>query len=257
MNAAGTALLTALWHWFARDSPGEWPSRTTARPAVRATHTPALWRKLLADRNILILSGSYFTVGYFEFIFFYWIYYYFGEIRHLGKAESAAYVTILMLTMVVMTPLGGLVSDRLVLRYGMKTGRRIVPLIGMTLSAVLLIAGASGFGTLATVVLLSLAFGFSATAEGPFWASAVDIGGPRAGAASGILNTGGNSGGILAPTLTPLFAQYFGWAGGLYFGSFMVMLGVILWFFIDAGAHQLSAISSQPSATPRKLMADS
>ena len=243
LAALGTGVLYAIWWAVARDyPPGAPPPAHIARERGFAR-----FGKLLRDRNIILLTLSYFCLNYFEYIFFYWIYYYFGEIRHMGKDESAVYVSILMITTAVMTPLGGVVADRLVRRYGLTVGRRIVPLIGMPLSAVCLIAGAGGWGTMATVTLLSLAFGFSATAEGPSWATAVDLGGTQAGAAGGIMNTGGNAGGLLAPILTPWLARFFGWSGGLYFGSFVVLLGVGAWFFIDAGAH-----IKQESAIPRR-----
>jgi ACS family glucarate transporter-like MFS transporter len=228
-----TGALYFVWYLRARDYPQDHQPQSHSL----VNREDGGWVEILRGRNMLLLTLSYFCLNYFEYIFFYWIYYYFGEIRHLGKAESAAYVTVLMLTMVVMTPLGGLTSDWLVARHGLRSGRRVVPLVGMTLSAGLLFAGASGMGTLATVAFLSLALGFSASAEGPFWASAIDLGGRRAGSACGILNTGGNAGGILAPILTPLFAGKFGWAGGLYFGSVVVLLGVLAWFFIDASAQ--------------------
>jgi MFS family permease len=229
-----TGCLYAAWHLSARDYPPGGrpePLHTAGREGFAA------WAEIARERNMILLTLGYFCLNYFEYIFFYWIYYYFGEIRHLGKAESGAYVTVLMLTMVVMTPLGGWISDLMVARYGLKRGRRIVPLVGMIGSAILLIAGASGLGTFATVTLLSLALGFCASAEGPFWASAINIGGRHAGAAGGILNTGGNIGGILAPILTPWFAVRFGWSAGLYVGSLVVLLGMVAWFFIDAGAH--------------------
>jgi ACS family glucarate transporter-like MFS transporter len=232
-----TGAVYLLWHAWARD----YPAGKAPRPHIHAPGRFAAWGRLLRDRNMVLLTLSYFCLNYFEYIFFYWTYYYFGEIRHLGQRQSAAAVTVLMLTMMVMTPLGGWISDGLVSRYGVKKGRRIVPFFGMTLSAVLLYAGAGGFGVVATVALLSLAFGFSATAEGPCWAAAIDVGGSQSGAAGGIMNTGGNAGGLLAPTITPLLASHFGWAWGLYFGSFVVMLGVVAWFFIDAGHTRCEA----------------
>jgi ACS family glucarate transporter-like MFS transporter len=102
-------------------------------------------------------------------------------------------------------------------------------------SAVLLYLGASGFGVVATVALLSLAFGSAASSEGPFWSTAIEISGEQAGAACGIFNTGGNLGGMLAPVLTPMIAVHFGWAGGLYFGSLMVLIGMLTWLLIDPG----------------------
>jgi ACS family glucarate transporter-like MFS transporter len=138
-----------------------------------------------------------------------------------------------MLTMVVMTPLGGWLSDRLVARMGLRRGRRVIPIVGMVLSAVLLYVGASGLGTFATVTLLSLSFGFCTSVEGPFWATTIDVGGANVGAACGIMNSGGNFGGILAPILTPALASQFGWSAGLAFGSGMILCGVLAWFFID------------------------
>jgi MFS family permease len=229
---AATAVLILLWFVSVRDHPAD--AVSWAAPALAAGESR--WR-MLASRNMALLTISYFCLNYFEYIFFYWIYYYFGEIRHVGAAESAAYVTILMLTMAVMTPFGGWISDLLVSRLGIKTGRRVVPMVGMTLSAILLCAGASGVGVAATVALLSLAFGCAGSAEGPYWASAIDVGGGSAGAACGILNTGGNFGGTLAPIITPLIALHFGWSWGLYFGSLVVLIGVVVWFWIDPTAR--------------------
>ena len=221
--AAGAAVLGIVWFRSVRDHP---PSQAVAKAASQ-------WGALLTNRNLLLLTLGYFLTNYFEYIFFYWIYYYFGEIRHLGKSETALASTILFLAMGVMTPLGGKLSDRLVLRYGLKVGRRSVAMAGMGLSAVLLYLGASGFGVVATVALLSLAFGSAASSEGPFWSTAIEISGEQAGAACGIFNTGGNLGGMLAPVLTPMIAVHFGWAGGLYFGSLMVLIGMLTWLLID------------------------
>ena len=45
--------------------------------------------------------------------------------------------------------------------------------------------GASGVGVAATVTLLALALGCCTMAEGPYWATAIDLGGDQAGAAGG------------------------------------------------------------------------
>jgi ACS family glucarate transporter-like MFS transporter len=228
--AGATAVAVMLWFGFARDRPSRGVQGATP---VRVRAPVASWRELLTDRTLLLLTTGYFCLSYFESIFFYWIYYYFGEIRQIGAARSATYVTILFLAMAIMLPLGGWASDRLVLRHGRKVGRRTVPLISMTLSAVLLYAGVSGVGTFATVSFLSLALGLAASSEGAFWGSAIDIGGKRVGAVCGILNTGGNFGAILGPIVTPFIANRLGWTWGLYFGSIIVFVGVLVWFFID------------------------
>jgi MFS family permease len=228
LAAAGAAALGIAWRWSVHDHP---PGKAAAVAAN--SRASSQWGKLLSDKNLLLLTLAYFLTNYFEYIFFYWIYYYFGQIRHLGASETALATTLLFLTMAVMTPLGGKLSDRLVSRFGLKVGRRSVAMAGMAASAVLLCLGASGFGVAATVALLSFAFGSAASAEGPFWATAIEISGEHAGAACGIFNTGGNVGGMLAPVVTPMIAARFGWAGGLYFGSLMVLIGTGMWLLID------------------------
>jgi MFS family permease len=203
------------------------------------------WRSLLTNRNLLLITASYFALNYFQYIFYYWIYYYFGEIRKLGRAETTVATTATFVSMAIMTPLGGFLSDQAVKRFGVKNGKRLVPIASMILSAVLLYAGASGRGISMTVLLLSLAVGCAMAPEGAFWSSAIAVGRPSAGAASGIMNCGGNLGGMLGPIVTPLIAARFGWSGGLYFASGLVSIGMIAWFFIDPSKSNFSEAISQ------------
>jgi ACS family glucarate transporter-like MFS transporter len=228
--AAGTLVLTFLWLRYAQDRP---PGSSAPSTPTRATfHTdPGAWL-LLKNRNILLLSAGYFALNYFEFIFFYWIYYYFGEIRKVGASESAIYTTVLLLAMMVMLPLGGWVSDRLIPRLGSIPACRTVAVAGMVISAALLYVGTNIVARLLMLALLSLALGLAATAEGPFWAAVIDAGGNHVGAAGGILNGVGNVGGLLAPVLTPYIASRFGWPWGLYTGSLIVLAGAVAWFFV-------------------------
>jgi len=147
--------------------------------------------------------------------------------------------------MMVMMPLGGWLADRLIPRWGPHLSRRRVAVAGMALSALLLYLGINITNTLTMVALLSLALGLAASAEGPFWASAIDAGGRQAGAAGGLLNSVGNFGGRLAPTLTPYLAQRFGWTYGLHFGSLMVLLGAASWFLIQPAKDLVLARPSQ------------
>jgi MFS family permease len=227
--AGATAALALVWIWYARDFP---PHRDKPAAVAEKLHLNS-WFKLMADRNLALITLAYFTLGYFDFIFFYWIYYYFGEVRHMGYSQSARYTTGLFVTMMVMMPLGGWISDRLTAAYGPSVGRRMVPMTALTLAGLLLFVGTKTPGDISTVTLLSLAIGFGSCCEGPFWSLAIDVGGPRVGAACGILNFGGNLGGFFAPILTPYIASRAGWSWGLYTGSLIVMIGVVACYLID------------------------
>ena len=51
--------------------------------------------------------------------------------------------------------------------------------------------------------------------------------------AAGILNTGGNGGGLIAPVLTPFLSGIFGWQAGLGLAGVVCLLGAACWGFID------------------------
>ncbi len=225
--ALATACLAAVWFWFARD----YPSSTTAKPADHATRGTQSWAKLFTDRNLLLLTFAYSALGYFQYIFFYWMYYYFGEVLHLGAEASAKYTTILFLVEGAIMPLGGFVSDRLTRLYGQQFGRRIVPMAGLTLGAIFTYLATASAGVTA-VVCLTLAFALAAACEGPFWATVTELAGDRVGGASSILNTGAQVGGFFAPILTPLIASRAGWAWGLHAGSLIALSGVIAIYFV-------------------------
>lgn len=245
LAGAATAMLAAVWAWYARDWPSDHPSNREVEATFlrsqnshqrQAAHTyrKTDWRKMLTNRNVVLLALGYGTVSYFEYIFFYWIYYYFREIRRMSQSETSTYTTVIFLAWVVMTPLGGWLSDRVIRVFGKKTGRPIVPASCIFVSALLLFLGTHVSSPLLVSGVLSLSFGLASASDGPFWAATIDAGGENIGAACGVLNTGSNIGGLIAPVLTPFIASLLGWSSALYFGCLVATLGVAIWFFLDA-----------------------
>jgi ACS family glucarate transporter-like MFS transporter len=239
-----TGVLGIGWALYVRDHP---PEQTWSREINRERRAPTPWQKLLTKPNLLLLTISYFAVAYFEYIFFYWVYYYFGEIRHMGMSQSAAYTTAVWVAWLVMTPVGGWMSDRLAATYGLSRGRRLVPMIGLTLSAILLCVGLNLAKPSAVAAMMCLSLGFASSSDGSYWASAIDAGGEHVGAACGILNSGGNLGGFLAPVLTAYIASRAGWSWGLYAGAIMIMIGVVTWMFIGSESSTPKPVASGSS----------
>jgi len=240
LAGAATALLAFLWAWYARDRPAEHPSLHAleiaagiqANPSSSAGRSLPSWRQVLANRNVMLLAAGYSTVGYFEYIFFFWIYYYFGQIRHMTPNETSIYTATIFIAWVVMTPCGGWVSDRLVKELGARRGRGIVPAVAMLLAALLLLLGTRLSSPPALGVTLALSFGLASCSDGPYWAATIDAGSKNVGAACGILNTGSNLGGFIAPVLTPFIASLAGWSAALYFGCVVALIGVGIWLFV-------------------------
>jgi ACS family glucarate transporter-like MFS transporter len=142
---------------------------------------------------------------------------------------------------------GGWLSDRLVQAYGYRWGRIAVPVGGMLAGAVFLVLGVFATDPAWIVALFALALGAIGATEGPFWMTALELGGRRGGTSAGICNTGGNAGGLLAPILTPLVAQHFGWPWGIVLGSAVCLAGVSLWLWIDP-RERIGEEESAPSS---------
>lgn len=238
--ALATAALAFVWLGYVRNTPSEHPRLGGQRPdpvggglsGGLVGGSIAEWGALARNPSLLMLTLSYFCVCYFEYIFFFWLYYYLGEIRGLGSEATAVATAIVFLSWMVMSPVGGWASDRLVSRYGRKTGRRLIPAACLPLGGIALCVGINVENPVAGVALLAFSFGLAACSDGPFWAAAIDIGGPHSGASCGILNAGGNVGGI-APVVTPWIAARSSWSMGLYFAVVVLCLGAFGWFLVD------------------------
>ncbi|MDQ6706394.1 MAG: MFS transporter [Acidobacteriota bacterium] len=225
---AGTGMVTLLfailWFSVARD----YPRGATAerKPAIE-------WRQLLANRNLWLITLGYVATCYFEYIFFYWTYYYLGEVRHAGESQSALFTTILFLSWTIFAPVGGRVTDALIDRWGPRAGLRAVPIAASLLGAIVTVLAMRIDSIAGTGLLMALALGLGAAMDAAYWSSAIGVGGAQSGAAGAIMNTGGNIGGFIAPVLTPWIAAQFGWPAGLYLGCVIVVAGAALWLVID------------------------
>ena len=233
---AGVAAMLVGGLWLATVPDRSVETRVAQRPQ---------WAALLNNPNMRWLIAGFAALDYYEYIFFYWLYYYLGEVRKLSADDTAFYTTLPFLAWVVMMPLGGWVADRLVASYGIKSGLRWVAVSSLLISVLGLVAALNVSDTNSLVGLLSLAFGCAAIADVVFWAAVISVAGAQAGTAGGLMNTGGNFGGAIAPFVTPLIASRYGWSAGLYVGALVALIGVVAWLRIDP-----SPSSERPPLAP-------
>ncbi|MEW5792313.1 MAG: MFS transporter [Pseudomonadota bacterium] len=110
---------------------------------------------------------------------------------------------------------GGWLTDRLSGHPGALSGRRRVAMLGFGLTALCIMLGATAVQPLWAVFFLSLCAGWLFFAVTPFWSMVIEISPGRAGAVAGIMNTGGNLGGVLSPVAIPWLGQHYGWSVAL------------------------------------------
>ncbi len=235
ISGVATGLLGLVWLACARDYAARSRPLPVLVPGAETKVRPSAagWLTLLRNRSLLLLTISYAAVGYFEYLFNFWSEYYFAHVLHLRKEDSRLYATLLYLAMAAGMMLGGLVSDRLVRRWGLRMGRAAVPVGGLLISAAFLGLGIVVAEAWAVGACFAVAMACAGACEGPCWATAVELGGRHGGTAAGVFNTGGNLGGLLAPVVTPWVSARFGWPWGIALGAGACLVAVSFWLGID------------------------
>jgi ACS family glucarate transporter-like MFS transporter len=232
-----------VWYAIARDLPEQHPLvsaeelsliRATRSPeGARGSATPVSWRTALFNRNVAALTLSYFTFGYVAWIFFSWFFIYLAQVRRLDLKANAVVSMIPFLAMTICCLAGGMASDWLSKRFGMRPGRCGIAAFSLVLTAVFLIIGSHVSGPYAASIILAGGAGALYLSQSSFWAVSADISGERSGVVSGVMNMGCQIGGAVTASLTPYLASRFGWNSAFLFAAALATAGGILWIMVD------------------------
>ena len=235
-------LAGVVWFLVARDKPEEhpWVAREETMHIAAGLPTspttdrkPLPWRVIFTNRDILIITLSYFSFCYVAYIFFTWFFIYLSTIRGLDLKSSSYYTMLPFIAMSTCSALGGWISDVVTRTSGKRPGRCGVACGAMLLCAAFVaLAMYSHDARLASVVLAGGA-GALYLSQSSFWSVTSDIAGTSAGSVSGVMNMGGQIGGAITAQLTPLIAARFGWNAPFFVAAGLCGLGALLWLAID------------------------
>jgi MFS transporter, ACS family, glucarate transporter len=202
-------------------------------------------RKLLSEKNVLLLSLTYTCEGYVLFIFVFWLFIYLVEVRGFSVLKGGMVSSLPWLTAMVCTPIGGFACDRITARRGRMAGARATIMLGYGLSGILLFAAAGSPNRVAAVAALCLSVGFLYFAEPAFWTTATFLGGESSGAVSGIMNTAGILGGIVSTSLVPVMVEHFGWMVALGSGAAVALLCTLSWFLMGQAGFAVDPLKQE------------
>lgn len=238
--SAGLGLLMGvLWWTLARDRPEEhpWARRfALAQDSQRSEPETALFqRSVLEHPTVWWLVLSYSCLGYVAYVYLSWFYLYLVNVRGFDSLRGGLYASLPFWAILIGCPLGGWATDRLAALYGITRGRMAAGLSGMACAGCAIVVGAFSDSAGPAIASLSLGAGCLYFAVGAYWASTSDLSKTRAGALSGLMNTGANLGGAISPTLTPWLAAQWSWPMALATAGAVAMVGAVLWLKIDAG----------------------
>jgi len=246
---APLGLLTAvLWWWYSRDEPSSHPAINEAEielirkgrdlqampgeAPIEASRSD--WLRVLKNRDVLFLTLSYSSMNFVFYIVFNWFFYYLVEVREFSATDAGFVASAQWIAGAAGAALGGWLCDRMCRVLGLRWGCRWPVIIGMTVSAALLLVGALHPNAYVAVSAMVLLFFFNQLNEGPYWATSIAVGGRHAGAAGGVMNTGANVMGIINALLVPFFAHAFGWTFAIASGAIFAMIGVAFMLLVRA-----------------------
>jgi ACS family glucarate transporter-like MFS transporter len=250
-------LIAALWWSYVTDQPATHPQINERALKTIYADQPELaltavtsWRSLLRNKNIALISLSYFLDSFVLFIFVFWFYLYLTDERGFSMLKGGVYNSLPYLFAMLMLPLVGRLCDALAVRTGRSYSRRAFAIGCLLSAAIFLFLGAKVSAPLPAIICLSLAVGFLISTEGPFWSTTVEAAGAHAGTAGGVMNTAGNLAGVISTALAPVLVRQMGWVATFAVCAAMLVVAGLLWLFVQleepkaeivAGANQLLA----------------
>lgn len=236
-------LLIALWAWYARSTPREHASVTAAELAELGPTPPpppdprinvSRVLAILSNRSIAILTCSYLSMNYVFYLLASWCFLYLVQERHFAVLEGGLLAGLPPMGAALGAGVGGIVTDALVRRLGVKWGYRAVPLIALpTAGAMLLLATFSPSATTA-VAALTLAYTSVELNEASYWAATMRIAQGDAMAATGVLNTGGNAGGWFGIPIVAWLSGHGEWHTAFAIGGGCALVAALAWLWVDA-----------------------
>jgi len=233
----------AVWYAWFRDSPAEKPGVTPEElkeigsdrpgrhgglPWGTALRSGMLWR-------ITAIGACYvYVLAFFQS----WLQTYLVK----GRGYTEAALVLSSLPYIVggcANGLGGLASDWLVRRFGLKSGRRTIGVIGLSCAAIFMTATIVTTSAAWALVFLSLAYAGILLQQPNLCAVCLDTGRKHAGAIFGFMNTAANAASSVSSVMFGYLVVHF----GSYNAPFIPMvatltLGTALYFTIDP-AHEI------------------
>jgi ACS family glucarate transporter-like MFS transporter len=241
VTAPAAFVVAAIWWWYVRDFPAQHPGVSAKEAALIDAHKapaegaePGVWRRVLRDRNVQLLTASYFCSNYVFYFFFNWLFIYLVDVRGFKTLEGGYYAAAPWIAGAIGAVIGGYVADAAARRYGPRLGYRVPSAVALLLVAGFVAAAATAHGPLVAVVYLSLCLAMQQVTEGAFWAATIAVAGRHASTACGVLNTGGNVVGGIGALLVPITAERLGWPAALGTASLFALAGAALWLFVRA-----------------------
>lgn len=207
---------------------------TPVAPDHNIVHKPS-WNVWVKSGNFWLLMLMYYCYASGVFFFISWLPKYLQNGRGIPEDQLAYSASLPFFLAAIGCLMGGAISDFLVKKMGLVWGRRLVPLIGLSLSGASMLLAAFTASNSVAIIFLALGLAFMDVTAPVSWAVATELGGKDSGAVTGAMNTAG----LLGGTITSLGIGYLITAYGSYqlpvvILGIVLIVGALLWLLIKA-----------------------
>jgi MFS family permease len=209
----GVAWSAAWYAWF-RDTPAEKAGVSRAeleetRGLIAKAHHGLPWRVVVRSTNLWSVMAVAFCYVYSLYFFQSWFHTYLVKGR--GFREDDLFLSSLpFLVGAGANFLGGMTSNALVRRIGLRRGRVYIGVAGLATAALCAIAVMFVQQWLLALILLSLIYGGITFQQPTMFAVCLDIGGEYAGAVVGAMNTAAHIGSFIGSILFGYLVDRYG-----------------------------------------------
>ncbi len=232
--AALSFVWVGLWALTFTEKPKDHPRITEAElaflPVPQSKKVKVPWGPLF--KRMMPVTIVYFCYGWTLWLFLSWIPQYFLHSYSLDLKKSAIFASSVFFAGVVGDTLGGIVTDKILVRTGsLHRARSWMVAVFMALTLLSLIPLLFTHHLYVSLACLSFGFFFAEMTIGPMWAIPMDIAPEYSGTASGMMNTGSALAAIISPVIGGYLIDKTGNWELPFVGSMVLMgVGVVLAF---------------------------
>ena len=259
---AGTGLVwAAVWYGWYRDNPAEKKglkpleleelqkeAKTAAGPRG---HAGAPWALVLRNRNVQYLMAMYFAYCFGGYFYQSWLPTYLVKGRGFTQAQMAIWSSLPFILGACGNLIGGVTSDFLGKKYGLKIARRTVGAAGLGMAGLLELAAMLTHNSTQAAIFLGFGFGFMDCMMPASWAACLDIGRKYAGTVSGAMNMAGQTGSFLSSIVFGYMVRAFGsYDLPLVPMAIALFIASSLWLKIDPTKSLIPERSTYDPRTP-------
>jgi MFS family permease len=233
----------ACWFTWFRDDPSLHPAVNAAELQTiveeRLPETPhaggaAYWRRLAGSRNMIALCIMYIPNCMIFYFCITWLPTYLKQRHGFDAASLGVFAGLPLLVSMPGDLLGGVATDRLAARFGLRVGRAGLGAVAYAGAGLALFGAAATDAPVLAASLIAVATGLTMFTLGAAWGTVIEVGRNHVSVVGAAMNSAGNMAAMLNPLIVAYSVQWFGsWNLPLYLMGGLFLAGAVCWMLVD------------------------